>query len=162
MSDQIRFEGLEDEIIPGANFVKIKDIKSVYSIDSIGEHFEKELKTLAMEELIQIDGSISQLMQQIKRLRPNMVVVQRDAQFICVDTEVNLGPCILVRNKKMIATGTYSEMQQAACIKLKKEWSGKMDRLQPEEIDEEWLSNFCKIHYGKENIYRIIQGLYAE
>ena len=154
--NQIEFKG-ESKEFAFSSLVHIKSIKTIHSVNSIAELFPNELKTIAIEELIQVDSSIETIMKLIQKIRPNTLIIKKDKTFVCIEIEIKLEKYIAIRYKKLIATGTYKEVQQIILLQIQKEWDGKFDNLQWREIDEDWLKSFCKIHYNKEFVFKIIE-----
>ena len=70
---------------------------------------------------------------------------------------MNLNEYILLRGNKLIATGTYEEMSRSLLEKIQGEYPGKFDKIHVEEIDNDWIKQFCLIHYSDEKKFQIIQ-----
>lgn len=159
IDDQFQFDG-DDEESNQPSLIKVKRIRPVYSMDSLAEHFKKELKSIAMEEMIGPNISLEYLVDKIGRMKANTIVLKNSSDgqksFLVVDTEIELGEFICMRKNKLINSGSWYECTTTIVNKIKGEFPGKFDSIIPEEIDKSWLKNFSRIHYGNETFYKII------
>lgn len=145
---------LEDD---NQDTIRIRNIREITGVDSLKQHFSKELKRLSIDDVFQPNLSLHSLALLIKGMRPNTIVLQNGKSFLIVETDIMLREYVAIRSGKMICSGTMIQCQKAMVKQIRKEFKEKFDQLEPEEVDDLWLKNFSKIHFNKPNMYKIIK-----
>ncbi len=156
MKDYLNFDG-EDET-PAPDIIRTRKVAVVNSLDELAYNFKGELSKISLEELTEPDLSLKTMVQRIKDMRPNRILLQKDAKsFMLIDVDLMLSDFIVVRGRKLLGTGNLSVCKEIICKQLQKEFPDKTERLTPGEIDEMWLTKFCLMHYGNQFEVKLIK-----
>lgn len=142
------------------SIIKIKNVRAVYGIDSLQKYFEKELAQIALDDIIEENTSIEGLLQKIKDMHPNTLLLSQGGQtkaYLLVETDVILGEYILMRKNRLLCSGDEGAVKLACITKIQKEFPSKFDNVEPLEVDDKWLSNFCLMHYNNSSFFRLIK-----
>lgn len=159
-NESINFgEDSEEELQQvNSNLIHIKQVRPINSLDDLPEHFKPELRQLNVEDLF--EAKLSDVVKIIQGLAPNRIVLTHEnanyKQYLICDCEIRLKEYILMRGNKLICTGNYELMQKAFLDRIQKEYPGKFDQHEFDEIDETWIKNFSQMYFNNPTIYRII------
>lgn len=161
MSDLIDFDGQDiDGDQPQMSCIKIRQVREVTSIDSLANNFKKELKKLALDDLIGPDVTLVSMLAYISRMRPNTIILRRNLygsqNYFVIDADLMLRDFIAMRKNKVIATGDYKTCASGILYQLRKDFPDKFTTTKAEVIDDEWLKNVSMVHYNNDRIYKII------
>jgi len=160
MNDQIR---INQETKRTKALIRVKRVRPVYNPDNIAQYFSNELKQIGMEALMDEDVSVAGILRRIQEMKPGTLILSNDVAghktFIVVETEIKLDEYILMRGSKLLATGNEREMYAAALETIQHEYPGQVDKIQPEEVDEQWLKNCCTIYYKESWRIRVVKTI---
>lgn len=160
MNESINFgEDPEEELQQvNSNLIHVKQVRPINSLEDLPEHFKPELRQMNSEDLF--DAKLVDIVKIIQGMAPNRIVITKQldqsVQYLICDCEIRLQKYILMRGNKLICTGDYELMQKAFLDRIQKEYPGKFDNHEFNEIDEAWIKNFCQMYFGNTTIYRII------
>ena len=140
--------------------VKIIKIRTIYGVSSLAEAFPKELRLLELEDILEPNVSMDLIMQKLQQFFPHSIMTKQESgghkSYMFMEMELSLSKSILMRGNKLLGTGSDTDMQALLLEKIQGEYPGKFEKIHREEIDSDWIKQFCIIHYNDENKFRII------
>jgi hypothetical protein len=160
MSENLYFsEDNEEELEKvNSNLIFVKKVRTVNSVHDLPIQFPSEVTRIDYEDVV--TSTLADVIKMIQGMAPNRIVVTETlpgkVRYIICDCELRLKDYILMRGNKLIATGSYEQMQIIFLDRIQKEYPGKFDTMAYVEIDETMMINFCKMYFNKPNLFRII------
>ena len=155
----------ESEQLPSgclSKLISIKRARTIYSVDCLVSKFPEELKKLGnrLDDLIANNEkfdliSISKI---IGKLKPNTVVYtdKNENTSLLIDVDVKVRDYILVRQDKLLGSGTWEEMTSLLVERMQKDYPGHYNELKPEELDESSIFAISEEKYKHGRAIKII------
>ena len=160
MNQSINFGEDEQEELQqvNSNLIHIKQVRPINSLNDLPEYVKPELRQINVEDLF--DAKLADIVKIIQGMTPNRIVITKQLegsiQYLICDAEIRLKEYILMRGNKLICTGNYELMQKAFLDRIQKEYPGKFDQHESDEIDEAWIKNFSQMYFNNPRMYKII------
>lgn len=156
MDDQLQITHDNNDISKSLNCVKIRTVRACTSLNSLATNFDKELRQMDIEDLILTDIKLVDIMRKIEKMRPNRILLVNGDNYIVVDLDVVLHNYVAMRKGKLLGTGTFDDCAKVLLKQIQKDFSGRFEDVHPEELDDDWIQNFCRVHCPSERTYKII------
>lgn len=157
MKDYLDLDYDENENVATKETIKVRKVIEINSLDSLATHFKRDLSKMSLEELTEPNLSLKTMMQRIKDLRPNRIILDHGTgSFIVVDLDIMIDSHLTIRGRKLLGSGSRLECMRLAQKQLAKEFPDKMDGIATEEVDDTFLKEFCQMHYNNPDQIRII------
>jgi len=140
--------------------ISIKRIRTINGPELVVSAFPREITKLDIEDLLEPNLDLGVLLQKIQMLVPHSLVIKQATgshkTYMFMEFEVELQECSLLRKSLLIASGSHNEMKEEFLNKIQKEYPGKFKNINISEVDNEWIRNFCLMHYDDPKMFRII------
>lgn len=156
MTENLKFEGGNHDESTNNDCIVIRSAREITGIFSLEKYFKKELKKLSIEDTLSEEVSVKNILQVIKGMRNNTILLQKENKYMLIETDIFLGDYVALRKGKLLLTGTYIDCAKAIVKQIKKDFPDKDHNLTFADIDENWLHSFGTIHKNDKRFYRII------
>ena len=137
--------------------IVIRSVQNVTNINKLAAAFPKELKQIALEDIIEADTGFLALLKRICKMRYNRLLLEGSINNLVVDIDVVLSEYTAFRKRKIIATGTLEQCQAAIHEQINKEFDNKYAHIPVENMDTAFIKNLCQLHWNNPKQFQIIQ-----